>query len=121
MRDHPNAISDFYRLYHVDPFGLVWSLDLTVFWSLMERLGVEPWSLWRAVDELGDQMFFGYTPEAQRLDSVQDWLGNVWHAVAQGNAGKKKVRAPEKTERPAQKRRSRPKSLDEVGSFFSGA
>lgn len=87
---------------------------------MMKRLAADPWSMWRA-DELEDVNYFGYTPEAQRLDSVIDAVNMIPYALVKVNAGKKKhIPAPEPVARPGddQKNTESPTSLDDVGAFF---
>lgn len=87
-------------------------------WACLERLGSEPDSLWRAVDELDDELFFGWTLTVGRLTDVFDRLGSVYQAIAQSNS-KRRVKALEPAARPEDNSKYEPASLDDVGSFFA--
>lgn len=98
---------------------MIWVDDLRPLWALMARLGAEPWSLWRAKDELEEIRFFGYTPEAQRLDNVHDELKNVQYTLVKVKAGKKRVTEPDYVDRPQVNKEQEPADLDSSGSFFN--
>lgn len=98
---------------------MIWVDDLRPLWALMVRLGSEPWSLWRAKDELDEIKFYGYTPEAQRLDNVQDELKNVSYTVVKVNAGNKRVKTPTYVDRPQTNKEREPADVDSLGSFFN--
>lgn len=97
---------------------MIWVDDLRPLWALMTRLGTEPWSLWRAQDELDDIRFYGYTPQAQRLDDVQDELKNIGHTIAQVNSTKR-IKEPVYVDRPQVNKEQEPADLDSLGSFFN--
>lgn len=106
-------------LYRVDPFTMIWVDDLRPLWALMTRLAAEPWSLWRAKDELDELRFYGYTPEAERLDNVQDELKNVQYTLVKANVGKKRVPKPDYVDRPQTNKEPEPADIDSLGSFFN--
>lgn len=119
-------MGDFIALYGRDPFTMIWVKDTRPVIALIERLSYEPYSLHRA-RVLEDDRFFGYTPESQRLDNVQDELKNVQYVLIKSNSDDKKhVEEPEYVNRPGSENnqhnnQTRPASLDDVGLFFSGA
>lgn len=83
----------------------------------MQRLGVEPWSVWRALDQFQDPRWLGYTPAAAKLDNITDWCGRIWQATAAPNS-KRRVKTPPLVERPEDNSTQAPSSLDDVGDFF---
>lgn len=100
---------------------MVWTGDLHVVQALLDRLALEPHSQWRA-DNLEDSAWFGYTPEASKLDALIDELEALRFVTAKA-AGAKRVGKPKPTPRPSQEKikrqASKPRSLDDVGAFFA--
>ena len=69
--------------------------------ALTHRLGHEPYSLWRAT-VLGDLRFYGYTPEAARLDALIDGIQWLQYLTVKA-AGAKNVTKPKQVDRPTKK------------------
>ena len=107
---------DLWALYRLTVDDLARSPAMhRVFAELYERIAVEPWSMART-EILGDDLFYGWTPEAAATAACVEETRAVAATIA-SLASKKKRRVEPYEGRP-KPRRKQPKTLAEAFAQF---
>lgn len=120
MRECPEVIGDLWALYRIDFYEWIDRPRIDVLWQCVERLQVEPDSLWRAKSVLGGPEWFGWSLATRIAADQFDALGFQTSATAVN----KKAKPGKPYPRPqAPKRQTyKPRSIKTMNlhAFFGG-